>query len=135
MKSGFFGGVGGILNSLVIGFVGPKLPASVSTGYPLHAVRIASALGVGMAAKKVAGRAGEDIGTGAMAVAMYLLLKDVAASYAPSLPLGDYQEITLDHPGSLMGAYMNGPQVTHSPQPMDAGVGAYMNGVDAVTEY
>lgn len=135
LKAGLVGAGGGLVNALIMGFVTPKLPASVSTGYPLHGVRIASALAVGALGKRFAGSTGVKLGEGAMIVAMYLLLKDVATSTVPSLPLGDYQEIELSHPGSALsgvGAYMNGNALPEA----GAGMGAYMEGLtDQVQEY
>jgi hypothetical protein len=133
LKSGLIGAGGGIVNSLIMGFVTPKLPASLSTGYPLHGVRVASALAVGALGKKFGGRMGAQLGEGAMIVALYLLLKDVATTAVPSLPLGDYQEIELAHPAAALGAYMDGGNALPA---AGAGVGAYMEGVgDSVTEY
>ena len=135
LKAGLIGAGGGLVNALIMGFVTPKLPASVSTGYPLHGVRIASALAVGALGKRFAGSTGVKLGEGAMIVAMYLLLKDVATSTVPSLPLGDYQEIELSHPGAAlsgMGAYMNGNALPEA----GTGMGAYMEGLtDQVQEY
>jgi hypothetical protein len=133
LMAGLKGGAGGILNSLLIGFVGPKLPSSINSGYPLHGVRIVGALAIGAAGRRFAGRLGTELGEGAMAVAMYLLLKDVAAKTVPSLPLGDYQEIELRNPGSVLGTYMNGEGSLPAP-----GMGVYMDGLsthDPVMEY
>lgn len=130
LKAGLVGAGGGLVNALIMGFVTPKLPASISTGYPLHGVRIASALAVGALGKRFAGSTGVKLGEGAMIVAMYLLLKDVATSTVPSLPLGDYQEIELSHPAAAlsgMGAYMNGNSLPEA----GAGMGAYMEGINA----
>ena len=137
LKAGLVGAGGGLINALIMGFVTPKLPATIATGYPLHGVRIASALAVGAVGKRFGGSAGMKLGEGAMVVAMYLLLKDVATSTVPSLPLGDYQEIELANPGAAlngMGAYMNGNALPAS----EAGMGAYMEGInagDSVSEF
>ncbi len=137
LKNGLVGAGGGLANALIMGFITPKLPATFSTGYPLHGVRIASALAVGALGRKFAGNLGTRLGEGAMIVAMYLLLKDVATSTVPSLPLGDYQEIELSNPAAALaggiGAYMHGALVAP-----EAGMGAYMEGLNAgdmVTEY
>ncbi len=135
LKAGGIGAIGGILNALVIGFIGPKLPSSINTGYPLHAARIATALGIGIAGKKFAGRMGEQMGEGAMVVAMYLLLKDVASTTVPSLPLGDYQEITLANPGSVLSSYLEGPRSAGHTMVGDPGVGSYLEGMESTAEY
>ncbi len=136
LMAGVKGGAGGILNSLLLGFVGPKLPASISTGYPLHGVRIAGALAIGALGRRFAGRLGTELGEGAMTVAMFLLLHDVATSTVPSLPLGDYQEITLQNPAKALGTYMDGERGA-LPAPGET-MGAYMDGLttgDPVAEY
>lgn len=128
LKGGAIGAAGGLLNSLVMGFLTPKLPATFQTGYSLHGVRVASALAVGALGKRFAGSTGAKLGEGAVVVALYLLLKDVATSTVPSLPLGDYQEIELAHPASALGAYMDGDKML-APAGAGGGMGAYMEGV------
>jgi len=137
LKAGLIGGAGGIANALLMGVVTPRLPAVVATGYPLHGVRIASAAAIGWAGRKFAGRMGAQLGEGAMVVAMYLLLKDVTTSMVPSLPLGDYQEIELAHPASVLGAYMEGRALSQNLSGAEPGMAAYMEGLgaDSVVEY
>jgi hypothetical protein len=136
------GGLGALLNSVVLGYVTPMLVPIVpfmTTGYGLHALRIASSLGLGILGKKFGGRHGQQAGEGALTVAMYLLFRDVAVSFAPMLPLGDYEEISIDgtadqlgaymDPATRLGAYMSGARLPDGSR-RAPGMGAYMTGVN-----
>jgi len=121
LKDGAVGGAGALVNSVLLGYALPLLPATMTTGYALDAVRIVSATVMAMLGKRFGGHYGETAGKGAIAVAMYLLLRDVVVSMAPTLPLGDYEEISIDSTSDQIGAYMD-------PAQRLAGVGAYMSG-------
>jgi len=136
------GGLGAVLNSVLLGYVTPMLVPIVpfmTTGYGLHALRIGSSLGLGILGKKFGGRNGELAGHGALTVAMYLLFRDVAVSFAPSLPLGDYEEVSIDgtadqlgaymDPATRLGAYMSGNRLPDGSR-RAPGMGAYMTGVN-----
>src|SRR5271168_4234749 len=137
LKEGAIGGAGALVNAVILGFGLPYLPTTFTTGYALDAVRILTAVGLEMAGKKFGGRMGESAGKGAVAVAMYLLFRDVLVSMAPTLPLGDYEEISIDStsdqigaymdPATRLGMYMGGylPDGSKARQ----GAGAYMNGM------
>jgi hypothetical protein len=122
----FYGAAGAIALDVALGYI--PLPAQFKTGYAKHATKIVGALGIGfLASKFMRGRAAA-IGSGALTVAVYGLLKDVMVQFAPqaiSSKLGDYEEITV---GSYMdaasgvGAYL--------PAGQDAGIGAYMGAMD-----
>jgi hypothetical protein len=121
LKEGAIGGAGALVNAVILGFGLPYLPTTFTTGYALDAVRIATATGLALVGKKFGGRMGEEAGKGAVAVAMYLLFRDVLVSMAPTLPLGDYEEISIDSTSDQIGAYMD-------PAQRLAGTGAYMSG-------
>jgi hypothetical protein len=124
-----YGAGGALALDLALGYL--PLPAMLKTGYARHATRIVGALGIGWLAGKFLRGKAAAVGQGALTVAMYGLLKDVAVQFAPaaiSSKLGEYEEITVagyDDPAALYGpgagAYMNGDE-------MDPGTGAYMNG-------
>jgi len=103
--------------------------------YALDAIRVVSATGLALAGKHFGGRYGEQAGKGAIAVAMYLLFRDIVVSMAPTLPLGDYEEISIDSTSDQIGAYMDPatrlgaylPDGSKSRQ----GTGAYMSGMGA----
>jgi hypothetical protein len=104
---GAIGGAGALANSILLGYVAPMLPSTFTTGYAYDAVRIASAALLGMVGKKFGGRKGEIAGQGAMAVAMYFLLRDITTAMAPTIPLGDYEEVAIDNTADQIGAYMD----------------------------
>lgn len=135
LKEGAVGGAGALLNSVLLGFGLPYLPTTMTTGYALDAVRIVSATALAMAGKHFGGRMGEQAGKGAIAVAMYLLFRDIVVSMAPTLPLGDYEEISIDSTADQLGAYMD-PAArlgAYLPDGSKArqGTGAYMSGLGA----
>jgi hypothetical protein len=133
LKEGAIGGAGALLNSVIMGFGLPYLPTSLTSGYALDAVRIVSATALALAGKRFGGRMGEEAGKGAIAVSMYLLFRDIAVSLAPTLPLGDYEEISIDSTSDQIGAYMD-PATRlgmYLPDGSKArqGTGMYMNGM------
>jgi len=133
LKEGAMGGAGALLNSVVLGFGLPYLPTTFTTGYALDAVRLVSATALAMAGKHFGGRMGEAAGKGAIAVAMYLLFRDITVAMAPTLPLGDYEEISIDSTSDQIGAYMD-PATrlgAYLPDGSKArqGTGAYLSGM------
>jgi hypothetical protein len=139
------GGAGALLNSVLMGYVTPLLVPIVpfmTTGYGLHALRIGSSLGLGILGKKFGGAKGQQAGEGALTVAMYLLFRDIAVAFAPTLPLGDYEEIAIDgtdqlgaymDPAARLGAYMSGRLPDGSRG--TPGMGAYMSGAALSRNY
>jgi len=124
LKDAGIGGAGAIVNSVLLGYIagasGPLTTYApfLTSGYGLHALRIGSSLGLGILGKKFGGRMGQLAGEGALTVAMYLLLRDVVVAFAPTLPLGDYEEISIDSTADQLGAYFDPA----------ANLGAYMGG-------
>ena len=146
LKEGAIGGAGGLINSVLLGYALPMLPATFTTGYALDGMRILFATALAVAGKKFGGHYGETAGKGAIAVAMYHLFKDITVNMAPTLPLGDYEEIQIFDtsqiagyvdPATTMGAYMGGPRGRFLPDGsraapgMGAYMGAYMGGTEA----
>jgi hypothetical protein len=141
---GAIGGAGALANSILLGYVAPMLPSTFTTGYAYDAVRIASAAVLGMAGKKFGGRKGEIAGQGAMAVAMYFLLRDITTAMAPSIPLGDYEEVAIDNTADQIGAYMDParplgfylPDGSRAPgNKPNTTFGAYMDGMNPDANY
>jgi hypothetical protein len=132
LTNGAIGGAGALVNSILLGYVAPMLPATFTTGYAYDAVRIASAAILGIVGKKFGGAKGAIAGEGAMAVAMYFLLRDITTAMAPSIPLGDYEEVSIDSTADQLGAYMDParPLGAYLPDGSRApsGMGAYMSG-------
>jgi hypothetical protein len=118
-----FGAGGALALDVALGYI--PLPAMLKTGYARHATRIVGAIGLGWAARKFLGSKGAAAGAGALTVAVYGLLKDVAvqATAGKVKGLGDYEEVEVSgyyDPAPQIGAYMPSP-----------GMGAYMSGVES----
>lgn len=121
----FYGAAGGIALDVALGYV--PLPDMLKTGYAKHATKIAGALGIGILARKFLRGKGSAVAAGALTVAVYGLLKDVAIRFAPQVKgLGDYEEVTIDNTADQIGAYINGYLPDGSSSPM----GAYISGTD-----
>jgi hypothetical protein len=138
LTDGAIGGAGALANSVLLGYLSPMLPASFTSGYAYDAVRIGSAVALWMAGKKFGGRKGDIAGQGAIAVAMYFLLRDITTAMAPTLPLGDYEEVAIDNTADQIGAYMDParPLGAYLPDGSRArGVGAYMRGMEPDANY
>ena len=121
-----YGAGGAIALDVALGYI--PLPPMLKTGYAKHAVKIVGALGIGMLAGKFLPGNAKAIGSGALTVAMYGLLKDVLVKFAPQVKgLGDYEEVIVtDYPELTgVGAYLTSDD---QPGPVDPGVGAYMSG-------
>lgn len=121
-----YGAGGAIALDVALGYI--PLPAQLKTGYAKHAVKIVGALGIGMLASKFLPGNAKAIGSGALTVAMYGLLKDVLVKFAPAVKgLGDYEEVIVTDYADMSGV---GAYLTNDDQPVsvDPGVGAYMSG-------
>jgi hypothetical protein len=115
-----YGAGGALALDVALGYI--PLPAVLTTGYARHGVRIVGALGIGWLASKFLRGKGQAIGAGALTVAVYGLLKEVAVGVTAGKVkgLGDYEEIEVSgyyDPAPQIGAYMTSP-----------GIGAYMAG-------
>lgn len=135
LQEGAIEGAGGLIGSVGLGFILPYLPAQFTSGYALHGVRILNSALLAYLGKNFGGRIGATMGRGAVAVAMFQLFRDITVSMAPTLPLGDYEEIALTgvdsgniagymDPATTMGAYMHGNRLPDGSR----GMGAYMQG-------
>jgi hypothetical protein len=91
-KAGAVGAVGGLLNNILYGYLGPtqfNILPSVVTGSPaiVALYQALQAIGLGVVAKKVAPAYARDLAVGAMTVAIYGFAKTQLAAAMPSLPL------------------------------------------------
>jgi hypothetical protein len=146
LKPALIGGAGAVVNGMIVAQA-TKLsfvPTLLKTGYGLHATRIASALALGMLGKKFGGRLGEQAGTGALTVSMYMLVRDLVVSFAPSVPLGDYEEISItanDQQVSSIGYLPDGSRSFATDPSLgayfstDPGLGAYMDPASRLGAY
>ena len=130
------GAGGAIALDVLLGYVSPMLPATITTGYAKHGLRIAGALGVGFVAKKFLGSKGHAVAEGALIVALYKLMTDVLVQYAPAavtVGLGDYEEVAIDNTADQIGAYMDpaarlGAYLPDGSIARSGPIGAYMAG-------
>lgn len=129
------GAVGALGLDILIGYI--PLPDVLKTGLPRHAVKIAGALGLGMVAGKVLGqKTGHAVANGALTVALYGLVKELAVKFLPAsipgLAGGDeYNDVSL--------GYMDSAPWIEDARAFNAGrdvnnVGAYMDGMGAYME-
>jgi hypothetical protein len=98
-------GAGGALGvDLALGYFGSYLPATLQTGLPNAAVKLAGAIGIGMLAGAVAGkRVGEQAMAGAIVVTLYSVIKSQLISVMPALPLHGYSGIGWVSPAMQIG--------------------------------
>jgi hypothetical protein len=128
VKAGLIGAAGGLGLSVALGYLGPKLPAQLQSGYALTAVKVLGALGVGILGGMALRGKGNALAQGAMTVVVYDELKKVIATQFPAVPLGEYMSIAdpvgydpaleLDdgsgEGGDDMGEYMMGEYASDS---------------------
>lgn len=85
------GATGALGVDIALGYFGSYLPATLQTGLPNVAVKLAAAVGIGMVAGAVAGKKmGEEAMAGAVVVTLYNLVKAQLMSAMPTLPLHGY---------------------------------------------
>lgn len=95
------GAGGALLADLALGFV--PLPDMLKTDTMKPIVKLGAAVGIGMIARKVAGRdTGNKVMAGALTVVAYGVARDFLQKHVPSLPLGDmhaYPVLEYANPG------------------------------------
>jgi hypothetical protein len=125
LRGGFTGALGGLGLDVLMGFVGPKLPAALQTGFAKDAVKVVGAVLVGILGGTVLRGKGRELAVGAVTISMHDLLKAQVQSMLPTLPLGcDYGYMD---PGSTIDAYLEDESGAAS------GYGAYVDGLgDAI---
>lgn len=98
------GASGALGVDLALGYFGAQLPASLQSGLPNVAVKIAGAIGIGMLAGMLAGkRFGEQATAGAITVTLYDLLKKQIMSAMPALPLHGFSDMGWISPALQVG--------------------------------
>lgn len=106
---GAVGAVGGIANDALFGLVKNLsfFPEVLKTGFGRTGAKLASALLVGTIAGKVGLKHGKAFAVGAATVTLHEALTSLANQYAPSLPLGAYEDNLLGWDSAQpVGAYM-----------------------------
>lgn len=117
------GAAGALGVDLALGYGASYLPASLQTGLPNTAVRLAGAVAVGYVAGMVGGKKfGEAATAGAITVTLYDLIKGYVKSAVPSLPLSGMGWVS---PGLQIGGYGMGAYVG-ADNAYSGGMGAYV---------
>ena len=94
------GGSGAVVNDMLVNFV-PGIPANFKAGPLRHVTKAVGAIAIGyLSAMFLPKRTADQLGAGAMTVVGYNVVRDVAARFAPNLPLGEYLD-------SGMGEYLD----------------------------
>lgn len=109
LKEGAVGAAGGLLADVVAGYANPYLISSLgisSSPATTLAVKLVSAILIGMVGNKLARGYGKDLSVGAATVAIHDFAKVELAAAMPTLPLGDYMTIA-PSVGSNRGATYN----------------------------
>lgn len=75
---------------VALGQILTRLPVSMQSGWGKVGVKLLVALGVGIAGGYVMRGKGRALTEGAMTVVLHDVLKEQLASFAPTLPLGEY---------------------------------------------
>jgi len=110
------GGGGAVLNDLIVNFI-PFIPAQFRTGWMRHLTKAAGALAISFLGNMFLDkRTADQLGAGAMTVVGYNVVRDLAAQFAPTIPLGEYL--------TPVGEYLD---------PALAGIGYYGAGLNPST--
>ena len=84
------GGGGAVLNDMLVNFV-PGIPDNFKSGNLRHLTKAVGAIAIGyVGAMFLPRRTADQLGAGAMTVVGYNVVRDLAARFAPQLPLGEY---------------------------------------------
>lgn len=129
MQAGI-GGVGAVALDVGLGYLGNLsfVPEALKSGALKPVVRVAGALGLGYIVGKVRPAWKAPVTAGALAVTAYFILRDLAAKFAPSIPLqgymeGDFSGLSYVDPAPALEGYRGGMGAYMSPPT----VGAYMD--------
>lgn len=135
LKEGLIGATGALALDAVWGYVGPQLPATISSSpYLQYAVKALTAVAVGWAGGHLLKGKGRDLAIGGVTVATHDMLKSVLQSSFPTL-FGAGGSLAL----SGYGAYLSGsapivgtatfPKTYQMRNPgFSGGLGAYLSG-------
>ena len=99
------GGGGAVLNDLIVNFV-PFIPAEFRSGWMRHLTKAVGAIAIsflgGMFLDK---KTADQLGAGAMTVVGYNVVRDLAAQFAPNIPLGEYLSPVGEYLDPALGYY------------------------------
>jgi hypothetical protein len=88
------GGAGAVLNDMVVNML--PLPVNFKSGWMRHISKAVGAIAIGyLGGLFLAKKTADQLGAGAMTVVGYNVVRDLAAQFAPQLPLGEYLDTGL----------------------------------------
>ena len=83
------GGSGAVLNDMLVNLL--PLPLNFKTGWMRHLSKAVGAIAIGYVGRIfLQKKTADQLGTGAMIVVGYNVVRDLAAQFVPQLPLGEY---------------------------------------------
>lgn len=83
------GGTGAVLNDVLVNVL--PLPVNFKSGWMRHLSKAIGAVAIGyLAAMFLPKKTADQLGAGAMTVVGYNVVRDLAAQFAPQIPLGEY---------------------------------------------
>jgi len=110
------GGTGAVINDIVVNML--PLPVNFKTGWMRHLSKAVGAVAIGyLGGMFLQKRTADQLGAGAMTVVGYNVVRDMAAQFAPQIPLGEYLDTGLNEylrPDAL-GYYGAGPNPSTIP--------------------
>ena len=88
------GGAGAVLNDVIVNLL--PLPANFKSGWMRHISKAVGAIAIGyLGGMVLAKKTADQLGAGAMTVVGYNVVRDLAAQFAPQIPLGEYLDPAL----------------------------------------
>lgn len=99
------GGTGAVLDDILVNLI-PMIPAEFKTGPMRHATKAVGAILIGyVSAMFLPRKIANQLGAGAMTVVGYNVVREVAARFAPQLPLGEYLDPLGEYLDPALGWY------------------------------
>lgn len=122
LKDGAVGAVGALGVDIAYGYAKGFLPAPLQAGYGRTASKLALAVLGGIVTDKVFRGRGKQVAVGSATVTLHEAFKDLSNQFAPTLPVGAYEDVSGYDPAQLVdnrtGAYM--PTGAYMRQPAGA---------------
>ena len=98
------GGAGAVLNDVIVNLL--PLPANFKSGWMRHISKGVGAIAIGyLGGMVLAKKTADQLGAGAMTVVGYNVVRDLAAQFAPQIPLGEYLSPLGEYVDPALGYY------------------------------
>ena len=98
------GGTGAVLNDMIVNFL--PLPITFKSGWMRHLSKAVGAIAIGyLGGMFLTKKTADQLGAGAMTVVGYNVVRDLAAQFAPQLPLGEYLDPMGEYLDPALGYY------------------------------